>query len=58
LRGALNSVRESVSDLLDFNPATSTLQFFIGIAQPLGPMIALRLRERLTRAAPGIVVVT
>jgi DNA-binding transcriptional LysR family regulator len=56
LRGALGSVREAVAETRAFNPETSARRFFISIPHPLGPMIAVRLRERLARAAPGIEV--
>jgi len=54
LRGTLASVRESVSEMRGFDPKTSARKFFVSIAHPLGPMIAVRLRERLARVAPGI----
>ncbi len=53
LRGALGAVRDSVTETRIFDPRTSERRFFIGISHPLGPMIAVRLRERLGRAAPG-----
>jgi LysR family transcriptional regulator, transcriptional activator for leuABCD operon len=56
LRGALTSVRESVAEMRGFDPKTSERRFLISIAHPLGPMIAVRLRERLAHAAPGIEV--
>lgn len=56
LRGALATVRESVAETRDFDPTSSARKFFIGIAHPLGPMIAVRLRERLARAAPAVEV--
>jgi LysR family transcriptional regulator, transcriptional activator for leuABCD operon len=56
LRGALTSVRESVAEMRGFDPKTSERRFFVSIPHPLGPMIAVRLRERLARAAPGIEV--
>ncbi len=56
LRGALGSVRQSVAERRGFDPKTSERKFFVGIAHPLGPMIAVRLRERLARAAPGVEV--
>lgn len=52
LRGALVSVRDAVSETRDFDPGTSQRQFFVTIPHPLGPMIAVRLRERLALAAP------
>jgi DNA-binding transcriptional LysR family regulator len=54
LRGALASVRESITEMRGFDPRTSTRRFSISIAHPLGPMIAASLRERLSRDAPGI----
>ena len=56
LRGALASVRDSVAETRDFDPKSSARKFFVSVAHPLGPMIAVRLRERLARAAPGIEV--
>ncbi len=56
LRGALTAVRESVTEMRGFDPKTSERRFFISIPHPLGPMIAVRLRERLAHAAPGIKV--
>jgi LysR family transcriptional regulator, transcriptional activator for leuABCD operon len=56
LRGAMASVRESVAGTRGFDPKSSGRKLFIGISHPLGPMIAVRLRERLTRAAPGVEV--
>jgi|SRR5450631_123126 len=57
IRGALGMVREAVDELQGFNAKTSTRRFFVAIPHPLGPMIALRLRERLARIAPKIDVV-
>jgi LysR family transcriptional regulator, transcriptional activator for leuABCD operon len=54
LRGALGSVRESVAEMRGFDPESSGRKFFVAISHPLGPMIAVRLRERLTHAAPGV----
>jgi LysR family transcriptional regulator, transcriptional activator for leuABCD operon len=56
LRGALTSVRESVAEMRGFDPKSSERQFFISIPHPLGPLIAVRLRERLAQTAPGISV--
>jgi DNA-binding transcriptional LysR family regulator len=50
-------VREAVSELQGFDPATSARRFFVTIPHPLGPMIALRLRQRLAKIAPRIDVV-
>ncbi len=57
LRGALVAVRDSVAETRSFEPASSDRKFFVSISHPLGPMIAIRLRERLRRAAPGIDVI-
>ena len=54
LRGALTSVRESVTEMRGFDPRTSARRFFITIPHPLGPMIAVRLRERPVHVAAGI----
>jgi LysR family transcriptional activator for leuABCD operon len=54
LRGALGLVRQAVTDRRGFDPKVSERQFFITIPHPLGPMIALRLQERLGKVAPGI----
>jgi LysR family transcriptional activator for leuABCD operon len=56
VRGALGSVRESVAERRGFDPGTSRRKLFVGISHPLGPMIAVRLRERLASAAPGVEV--
>ena len=56
LRGALASVRESVAETRGFDPGTSDRKFFVAVSHPLGPMIAVRLRERLGRIAPGVEV--
>jgi len=54
LRGALASVRDAVTDRRGFDPKNSERRFFISIPHPLGPMIALRLHERLAKAAPKV----
>jgi DNA-binding transcriptional LysR family regulator len=54
LRGALGSVREAVTEVRGFDPKTSERRFFIAIPHPLGPMIVLRLHERLATIAPKI----
>jgi LysR family transcriptional regulator, transcriptional activator for leuABCD operon len=54
LRGALGAVRDSVAEMRGFDPRTSARQFFVGVSHPLGPMIAVRLRERLRRTAPSV----
>jgi DNA-binding transcriptional LysR family regulator len=56
LHGALDTVRESVSESRAFEPKTSTRKFSISIAHPLGPLMAMRLREQLARVAPAIEV--
>ena len=56
LRGALASVRDSIGETRGFDPGSSDRKFFVGISHPLGPMIAVRLRERLARVAPGVEV--
>jgi len=56
LRDALGSVRETVAERRGFHARTSTREFFLSIAHPLGPMIVLRLLERLATAAPNISV--
>lgn len=54
LRAALASVTEAVTDARGFDPGTSERRFFVTIPHPLGPMIALRLQERLARSAPKV----
>ena len=54
LHGALSTMRESVSDARGFDPKSSTRSFFISVSHPLGPLLAVRLREGLAAAAPGI----
>src|SRR5262245_8178313 len=54
LRGALSSVRDSVTETRGFDPTTSERSFFIAIPHPLGPLIAVDLHDRLARAAPGL----
>ena len=54
LRGALGSVREAVTKMQGFDPRTSQREFFVSIAHPLGPIIAVRLRERLAHVAPQV----
>ena len=56
LHGALNTVRDSVSQTRGFDPKSSTRSFFISVPHPLGPLLAIRLRERLAVAAPGVKV--
>ena len=56
LRSALGSVREAVTHMRVFDPKTSERKFFVAIPHPLGPMIAIRLRERLARLASKVEV--
>ena len=56
LRGALGAVREAVAERRSFDPRTSERKFVISVAHPLGPMIAVRLQERLAGTAPGVAV--
>jgi len=56
LHRALVQVREAVTDRRGFEPKTSERHFFIAIPHPLGPMIALRLQERLAQIAPRVLV--
>ena len=56
LRGALGLVREAVAERRGFEPRTSERRYVLSIPHPLGPLIVLRLQERLVRLAPRIVV--
>src|SRR5947208_2356629 len=56
LRGALGSVRDSIAERRTFDPKTSERRLFIGVSHPLGPMIAVRVHQRLARVAPGLEV--
>jgi DNA-binding transcriptional LysR family regulator len=56
LRDALGSVRETVTEMRGFHAKTSARTFFLSIAHPLGPLIMLRLQERLATVAPNISV--
>jgi DNA-binding transcriptional LysR family regulator len=56
VRGALASVLESVTDTRTFEPKTSERRFALSIPHPLGPLIELRLQERLVRVAPKVAV--
>lgn len=56
LREPLAAVRASVGNARTFSPLTAERTFFVAVSHPLGPMIAVRLRERLERSAPGIEV--
>ena len=55
VREALTSVRESVTDTRTFDPKTSERRFVMSIPHPLGPLIELRLQERMT-IAPKIAI--
>ena len=54
LRDALGAVRDSVTETRDFDPKVSRRRFFVAVSHPLGPMIAVRLSERLARVAPKV----
>src|SRR5215831_12213952 len=54
IRGALGSVRDAVAETRGFDPRTSHREFFVTIPHPLGPMMAVRLRERLARTAANV----
>ena len=54
LHDALGSMREAVAERRGFVAKTSGRKFFLAITHPLGPMIVLRLLERLATAAPKI----
>ena len=54
VRGALGAVREAVSERRIFDPLRSSRKFFITIPHPMGPLIAIRLRERLASIAPRV----
>jgi LysR family transcriptional regulator, transcriptional activator for leuABCD operon len=56
VRDALASVRESVTDMRIFDAKTSERRFTLSIPHPLGPIIELRLQERLTKIAPKVAV--
>lgn len=56
VRSALGTVREAIADARGFDPKTSERRFFVAIPHPLGPMIAVRLREQLAAIAPKVVV--
>jgi DNA-binding transcriptional LysR family regulator len=53
---ALGLVRAAVADRRGFDPRTSERRFFVAIPHPLGPMLAVRLLERLKGSAPGVSV--
>jgi DNA-binding transcriptional LysR family regulator len=54
LRDALGTMREAVTERQGFNANTSERRFFLAITHPLGPMIVLRLLERLATVAPNV----
>ena len=54
IRGGLGLVREAITERQGFDPRTSERRFFLSIPHPLGPMIMLRLRERMATIAPNI----
>ena len=54
VRDALSSVRESVTDTRTFDPRTSERRFALSIPHPLGPIVELRLQERLAKIAPKV----
>jgi DNA-binding transcriptional LysR family regulator len=56
LHRALALVSEAVSDRRGFEPKSSERHFFVAIPHPLGPMIALKLHDRLAEIAPRITV--
>jgi DNA-binding transcriptional LysR family regulator len=56
LHGALSTMRDAVSEARGFDPLSSTRSFFISVSHPLGPLLAIRLRERLSSEAPGVKV--
>jgi len=56
LHRGLMLVREAVTDRRGFDPKTSERHFFIAIPHPLGPMMALRLHDRLGEIAPRVLV--
>ena len=49
-------MRESVTDTRTFEPKTSERRFAVSVTHPLGPLIELRLQERLARLAPKVAV--
>ncbi len=54
LRDAMGSVRAAVTEAREFDAGTSARKFLLVIPHPLGPMIVLRLQERLSSVAPNI----
>ena len=45
------AVRDAVIEARGFDPKTSRRNFFVAIPHPLGPLMAVRLRQRLAVAA-------
>jgi len=56
LHRGLMLVREAVTDRRGFDPKSSERHFFIAIPHPLGPMMALRMHDRLAEIAPRVLV--
>lgn len=56
LHDSLGMIRDSVSETRGFDPKSSTRRFFVSVPHPLGPLLAVRLRERLAVVAPGVKV--
>lgn len=54
LGDALGQVRAAVTESRGFDPATSERRFAVAIPHPLGPMLALRLLQRLEARAPAV----
>ncbi|MBK8323291.1 MAG: LysR family transcriptional regulator [Betaproteobacteria bacterium] len=57
VREALAIVRGAVDESRGFDPATSRRRFAVAIPHPLGPLLAVRLMERLAAVAPGVEIV-
>jgi DNA-binding transcriptional LysR family regulator len=51
---ALALVREAMTESREFDSRSAERRFSIAIPHPMGPIVAVRLIERLKRAAPGI----
>lgn len=54
LHRALGLVGEAVTDRRGFDPKSSERHFFVAIPHPLGPMIVLKLHDRLAQLAPRV----
>lgn len=54
VREALALVRGAVEESRGFDPATSRRRFSVSIPHPLGPLLAVRLMDRVAAAAPGV----